>query len=327
MEGKYYKKKNDKVVQCNLCPHNCIIYDGQFGICKVRKNISGRIETLNYGKISSFAYDPIEKKPLYHFYPGSKIFSIGSFGCNFKCDFCQNWSIAQRSAETVEIKDEDLMLLAKSKGSIGIAYTYNEPVVFYEYVYHICRIAKANGLKNVLVTNGYINPEALEDLLPYIDAMNIDLKSIKGDYYKNICKGKMEPVMNTIEMASKHTHVEITNLVVEGLNSSLAEIDKLSSWIASIDESIPLHLTKYYPAYKMKLPETSYGTLVKAKKVAEKYLNYVYIGNVIGVDNNTYCPNCSNKLVDRYITGKVTGIINNKCSKCGYEVNILVSVK
>lgn len=323
MEGKYYEKKDKNTIQCHLCPHNCILKDKHIGICRVRKNVNGRIVSLNYGEISSFAYDPIEKKPLFHFYPGSKIFSIGSIGCNLKCDFCQNWQIAHRNSKTVKLDDEDVMILAKAKGSIGIAYTYNEPIVSYEYVYHLCKIAKDNGLKNVLVTNGYINAEPLKELLPYIDAMNIDLKSIKGDYYKNICKGKIEPVMNTIEIASKYTHVEITNLVIEGLNSSLDEIEKISSWISQIDKSIPLHLTKYYPAYNMRLPETSYDALIKAREVAKKHLNYVYIGNVIGVDNNTYCPNCSNMLIDRYITGKIVGIVDNKCSKCKRKINII----
>ena len=227
MEAMYYEKKSGNIVQCNLCPHKCTINNGDLGVCRVRKNIEGTLTSLNYGKITSCAYDPIEKKPLYHFYPGSNILSIGSFGCNFKCDFCQNWEIAHRKPWLTEMEDEDIILMAKSRGSIGIAYTYNEPIVSYEYVYHMCKLTKEHGLKNVLITNGYINPEPLQKLLPSIDAMNMDLKSIKEDYYKKYCKGRLEPVMKTIRMASKYTHVEITNLIVEGLNSTEEEIEEL----------------------------------------------------------------------------------------------------
>jgi len=323
MEAMYYEKRNDKTVKCKLCPHGCVIKDGDVGVCKVRKNSGGTLISLNYGEIASFAYDPIEKKPLYHFYPGSKILSIGTYGCNLKCDFCQNWEISQKKSMTVEMEDEDILLIAKSRGSIGIAYTYNEPSISYEYVLHLSKLVKSLGLKNVLVTNGYINEEPLKELLPYVDAMNIDLKSIEDDFYRKICKGKLEPVMKTIEMAAKQVHVEITNLIIDGLNSSEDQIDRLARWISEIDENIPLHLTKYFPAYKMNLPPTSYDTLVNAKKVAERYLNYVYIGNVMGIDRNTYCPSCSNELVNRSIAGQITGIKDGKCSNCGHGVNII----
>lgn len=323
MEAMYYEKKEGNKVQCKLCPHNCTINDGGLGVCRVRKNIQGTLTSINYGKITSFAFDPIEKKPLYHFYPGSSILSIGSFGCNLKCDFCQNWEIAHGKPWMTEMEDEDILKLSRYKGSIGIAYTYNEPTISYEYVYHLCKLVKENGLANVLITNGYINPEPLKELLPLIDAMNIDLKSIKEDYYKRICKGRLEPVMKTIEIASKHTHVEVTNLIVEGLNSTEEEIEELASWLAGIDKDIPLHLTKYYPAYKMDLPKTSYDVLVKAKEIAATHLNYVYIGNVAGIDNNTYCPKCSNRLISRDIRGIVVGIDNNRCTKCGKELNII----
>ncbi len=205
----------------------------------MRKNVEGKLISLNYGKHTSYAYDPIEKKPLYHFYPGKDIFSIGSFGCNLKCDFCQNWDIAHEESLTMEIEDKDILLLGKSKGSIGIAYTYNEPTISYEYILHMSKLAKRHGLKNVLISNGYINEEPLKELLPYIDGMNIDLKSFKDDFYKRICKGTLEPVLNTIKLAAQYTHVEITNLVIEGQNSSEEEIRNLSQWIASIDKEIP----------------------------------------------------------------------------------------
>lgn len=323
MEAMYYEKRDDKIVKCKLCPHGCVIRDGDMGVCRVRKNIEGTLISLNYGKIASFAYDPIEKKPLYHFYPGSKILSIGTYGCNLKCDFCQNWEISQKKSMTMELEDEDILLMAKSRGSIGIAYTYNEPSISYEYVLHLCKLVKSRGLKNVLVTNGYINEEPLKELLPYVDAMNIDLKSIEDGFYRRICKGKLEPVMNTIKMAAKQVHVEITNLIIDGLNSSEDQIDRLAKWISKIDDNIPLHLTKYFPAYRMNLPPTSYDTLMRAKKTAEKHLKYVYVGNVMGIDRNTYCPSCSYEVVNRSITGQITGIKDGKCSNCGHAINMV----
>lgn len=323
MEAMYYKKVDNKSVKCKLCPHGCVIKDGELGICKVRKNEAGVLLSLNYGKIASYAYDPIEKKPLYHFYPGSNILSIGSYGCNFSCDFCQNWEIAQAEPMTLELDDKDILLLARSRGSIGVAYTYNEPSIFYEYVLHMSKLIKDQGLKNVLVTNGYINPEPLEELLPYVDAMNIDLKSVKEDFYRKMCKGRLESVMATIKRAAEQVHVEITNLIIDGLNSSEEEIESLAKGVAEIDENIPLHLSKYFPAYKLNLPPTSYDTLVKAKEIAEKYLKYVYIGNVSGIDHNTYCPECSNELVNRPIVGKITGVQDGKCSNCGHGVNLV----
>jgi pyruvate formate lyase activating enzyme len=323
MEAMYYEKRDDKIVKCKLCPHGCIIRDGDMGVCRVRENSGGTLISLNYGKIASFAYDPIEKKPLYHFYPGSKILSIGTYGCNLKCDFCQNWEISQKKSMTMELEDEDILLMAKSRGSIGIAYTYNEPSISYEYVLHLCKLVKSRGLKNVLVTNGYINEEPLKELLPYVDAMNIDLKSIEDGFYRRICKGKLEPVMNTIKMAAKQVHVEITNLIIDGLNSSEDQIDRLAKWISKIDDNIPLHLTKYFPAYRMNLPPTSYDTLMRAKKTAEKHLKYVYVGNVMGIDRNTYCPSCSYEVVNRSITGQITGIKDGKCSNCGHAINMV----
>ena len=323
MECMYYEKTKDNKIKCHLCPHSCTISEGNTGICNVRKNVEGKLMSLNYGKHTSYAYDPIEKKPLYHFYPGRDILSIGSFGCNLKCDFCQNWDIAHEESLTMEIEDKDILLLGKSKDSIGIAYTYNEPTISYEYLYHMSKLAKKHGLKNVLVTNGYINEEPLKELLPYIDAMNIDLKSMRDDFYKNICKGTLEPVLNTIRLATKFTHVEITNLIVQGENSSEEEIRDLSQWIANIDKGIPLHLSKYFPSYKMKLPETSYEVLLRSKEIADEYLDYVYVGNVWGIDNNTYCPNCHNSLIHRHNGGEIIGIRGKKCSKCGEPINVV----
>lgn len=322
-EALYYTTLEGNKVRCNLCPHNCTIDDKDVGICKVRKNEGGKLYTLNYRQITSYAFDPIEKKPLYHFYPGSKIFSIGSFGCNLKCEFCQNWEIAHGKSLTIEIQDEDLLRLAKANGSIGIAYTYNEPSIWYEYVLYMAKKVKQHDLKNVLITNGYIQKEPLEEILPYIDAMNIDLKSFNEKYYNKLCKGKLLSVLDTIERSKKSTWVEITTLIIEGENDSLDEIRELSQWISNIDKNIPLHLTRYHPAYKMTKPPTSYDTLMKAKDIAKDYLNYVYIGNVWGIDSNTYCPKCDNKVVDRNFFGEIVGIEDGKCTKCGENIEIV----
>ncbi|MFA5576178.1 MAG: AmmeMemoRadiSam system radical SAM enzyme [Tissierellaceae bacterium] len=322
-EAMYYKKGDNGEVYCVLCPHYCKIEDGKVGKCRVRKNIDGSLYSLNYGKVTSYAYDPIEKKPLYHFYPGANIFSIGSFGCNLACEFCQNWEIVYKEDLTMTISDGDIISLARAKNSLGVAFTYNEPSVLYEYILDVARRTKEAGLKNVMVTNGYINQEPLEELLPYLDAMNIDLKSMDDFFYKHLCKGRLDPVLRTIEVASKQTHVEVTTMIIDEENSSLGEIRSLAKRIGEIDRSIPLHLSRYFPAYKMKQPPTKTETLVEGQNVAREYLDYVYIGNVWGIDNSSYCPNCHNKLVDRSRGVEIVGIEDGRCKKCQYKVNFI----
>ncbi len=278
-EAMYYEKMNNGRVKCFLCPHRCTIKDGYSGICGVRKNKNGILNTINYGKISSYAYDPIEKKPLRNFYPNTRIFSIGSFGCNLKCRFCQNWQISQQLPPTIEIPDKDILALA-GENSIGIAYTYNEPAIWYEYVFHIAKKIRKIGLKNVLVTNGYIEQEPLKELLPFIDALNIDLKSYDDEYYKELCGGNIGPVLETIKISAEKSHVEITTLIIEGENDSPEKIGSMAYWISQIDKNIPLHITGYFPAYKMNNPPTSLDILTELKEQADKYLKYVYLGNV-----------------------------------------------
>ncbi|MDK2800299.1 MAG: pyruvate formate lyase activating enzyme [Clostridiales bacterium] len=281
-EAMYYNKIEDKKVHCYLCPHNCRIAPGKVGICRVRENRDGILYSLNYGKVSSAAMDPIEKKPLYHFYPGSDILSVGSFGCNLTCSFCQNWSIAHKVPHTDSVTAEQLIKTAQEhKNCIGIAYTYNEPSIWYEYVYETAVKAKEAGLKNVLVTNGYISQQPLKDILPYIDAMNIDVKGFTNEYYTTICGGTLEEVKKTVEIAALLCHIEVTTLVVPDLNDSIREIRELSQWIAGINPRIPLHLTRYFPNYKMTdRHPTPVETLYKAREEAEKYLTYVHLGNV-----------------------------------------------
>ncbi len=280
IEAMYYEKVGNKEVICQLCPHYCRIKEARTGICRVRKNIDGSLYSLNYGMLTSYAYDPIEKKPLYHFYPKSTIFSIGSFGCNLSCDFCQNWQIVYLDDLSIEVSDEEILKLAGGRGSIGLAFTYNEPTIYYEYMLNLSKKAKDLGLKNIIVTNGFINEEPLKALLPYIDGMNVDLKSIDDSFYKKLCGGSVDPVINTIELASKMVHVEVTSLIIDGENSSKESIEKLAKRIGQIDKNIPLHLSRYFPAYKMTNPPTRLESLVEGKELAEKYLNYVYIGNV-----------------------------------------------
>ena len=319
-EAMYYEKKEKSQVRCFLCPHNCIIADGKLGICRVRKNQNGTLYSMNYGKITSYAYDPIEKKPLYHFYPNSNIFSIGSFGCNLACDFCQNWEIVYDDSFAREISDSDIITMAKAKNSIGLAFTYNEPSIWYEYILDLSKQLKENQLKTVMVTNGYINEEPLKKLLPHVDAMNIDLKAMDNSFYTSVCKGKLDPVLKTIELAAKSTHVEITTLLIGGKNTSTEDIRNLAKTIAEINPGIPLHLSRYYPAYKMDIPATNVEILLNAKRICKEYLDYVYIGNVPGVDNNTYCKSCHVRLIDRNIRSKNIGIEDGKCTKCGYNV-------
>lgn len=318
-EAMFYETEGKNVL-CTLCPHFCRLKDGQKGRCGVRQNIDGKLYSLNYERVTAYNYDPIEKKPLYHFYPGSMIFSFGSFGCNLGCDFCQNWQIVTDHDSFVKISTEEIIALAKERGSVGIAYTYNEPTVFYEFVLNTAKRAKDEGLLNVLVTNGYINREPLEELLQYIDAMNIDLKAFTNQFYETICKGTIEPVLETIRLAAKKTHVEITTLVIDSRNSSSKEMEELSGFIASVDPGIPLHLSRYYPTYKMKDPPTSIDTLITLKKAAEKKLRHVYIGNVLRIDTDTYCPKCRKRLIRRFAGIQVEGIMQGYCSQCGYKV-------
>ena len=235
----FYEKYNNRV-KCFLCPHNCSIPEGKYGLCSVRVNKGGVLKTVNYGEITSIALDPIEKKPLYHFKPGKSILSVGSFGCNFTCSFCQNYSISQHRASSRYTSPNELIDISLNlEGNIGIAFTYNEPSICYEYVYDTSKKLKENcpDLSIVLVTNGYIEEEPLLKLLPYVDAMNIDLKSFKEDYYRKICGGEIEPVLKTIENSYKACHIEITTLLVNGLNDSEEEVKEIASYIGDLDKA------------------------------------------------------------------------------------------
>lgn len=279
----YFDKLEDLKVHCYLCPHNCVINNGKVGACRVRRNNEGDLYSLNYGKMTALALDPIEKKPLYNFRPGENILSVGTFGCNLKCSFCQNWSIAHEQPEAQDITPEGLVLKAKElESNIGIAYTYNEPSIWYEFVYETAKLAKREGLSNVLVTNGFIGKEAMNDLLPYIDAMNIDVKAFTSAFYYDICKGTLDDVKATVELVYNHCHVELTTLVIPTLNDALREISDMSKWISSLSPKIPLHLSRYFPNYKMMhIPPTPRETLIRCREEARRHLEYVYLGNIL----------------------------------------------
>jgi len=282
-EAKYYRKESENRTQCLLCPKFCSLGEGQKGFCRVRKNEGGKIYALNYGQISSYGLDPIEKKPLHQFFPGKDIFSIGTYGCNLGCGFCQNWQIAHGDPKTLSMSPEELVATVKREGgqsNIGIAYTYSEPLMWYEYVLDVAKEAQTKGLKNVLVTNGFINEEPLKELLPYIDAFNIDVKGFTADYYHEVCKGDLAPVLRTVEIAAQKSHVEVTTLLIPGLNDSEAELEQLVDWLSGIDKNIPLHLSRYFPNYKMKNEATPIETMKRAQEQARVKLRNVYLGNV-----------------------------------------------
>ncbi len=281
-EALFYKDTGKGALQCFLCPHLCGIKEGKTGFCGVRTNKGGKLYTANYGRVASVALDPIEKKPLYHYHRGEYILSLGTIGCNLSCLFCQNWSISQQvQTPTEPITPEEAIAKARQVNSFGIAYTYNEPFIWYEFVAETARLAKQQGLKNVLVTNGYVMPEPLRELLPLIDAMNIDLKSIRDEFYRETCCGRVSFVLETIKTSAKSCHVELTNLIIPTLNDSEEDLSALVDWVyENVGDSVPLHFSRYFPCYKMTLPPTPVETLKKAEAIAKKKLKYVYLGNV-----------------------------------------------
>lgn len=322
-DAKYWTKLKKGEVQCDLCPQKCKIPNQRMGLCGQRVNQNGKLVTLNYGRCSSANVDPIEKKPLYHFYPGSKILSIGTNGCNLACSFCQNHEISQAISPTVEVSVDMLIEKAKSSGAIGIAFTYNEPVIWYEFVLDCSKAFRDAGLKTVMITNGYIEPEPLKELLPFIDAMNIDLKAFDNVFYQKLCKGTLAPVLDTIQtVAASDCHLELTNLLIPCNNDSKEHTKTLFSWIAGINPEIPVHISKYFPRYKLQAPETSRSLLEKIWMTADKRLDYVYIGNLDDEKyNSTFCPKCRNLLIKREGYKIEPLISENKCPKCSHELN------
>jgi pyruvate formate lyase activating enzyme len=278
-----YKKLSEEEVQCIACNHRCMIDNGNRGICGVRENINGKLYLLVYGLVVSENIDPIEKKPLYHFLPKTKTYSIGTVGCNFKCYFCQNHTISQmREIVGRETTSEEIVKRAIETGCESISYTYNEPTIFAEFVKDTAILARKKGLKNILVTNGYMTKECLEFLGKDIDAMNIDLKSSDEKFYNKICKARLKPVIETIKLAhEKGIHIEITTLVIPGENDSIRNFENIAEFISEIDKEIPWHISRFFPMYKMRdKSATSLETLKKAEAIGKKYLKHVYLGNI-----------------------------------------------
>ncbi len=323
-EALLYDRKEDKKVLCNLCSHRCLISDGNFGICGVRQNIDGALITHSYGNLISANADPIEKKPLFHFLPGSLSYSIATAGCSFRCGFCQNWQISQKKeADAYGVKPvpsppELIVENAVRYACKSISYTYTEPTIFFEYALDIAKLAKEEGLYNIFVTNGYMTSGCLDMLNGVLDAANVDLKGFSDDFYKKVCGGGLKPVLESIEhMRKLNIWVEVTTLVIPKLNDGEKELKQIASFLAGVGKEIPWHISRFYPQYKMDdSTPTPISTLKKAYEIGKAAgLRYVYLGNVPGEGEGTFCYNCSELLIERagYFVKK--NIIKDKNNK------------
>lgn len=333
-EALLYQKLKNNTARCNLCSHRCLIAPGKRGICFVRENQNGVLYSLVYGLAIAANVDPIEKKPLFHFLPGTKSFSIASAGCNFRCEFCQNWDISQITKRPEgkiigeELPPEKVVKQALKSGCKSIAYTYTEPTIFFEYAQDTARLAKKEGLANVFVTNGYQTPETIKKMKGIIDAANIDLKSFSEEFYQKICGARLTPVLEAIKLMHKAgIWIEITTLVVPKQNDSEKELTQIAKFIASVDRNIPWHISRFHPDYKMTNSyPTPLETLENAFQIGKNAgLKYVYLGNVITeTGENTFCPKCGALAIRRagYLT-EVLGVDKEgNCSNCGYDLNI-----
>jgi len=333
-EAILYESLSENRVRCNLCNHFCIIGDGKTGICGVRINKKGKLYSLVYGKLVAENVDPIEKKPFYHFLPGSLSYSVATCGCNFSCSFCQNYEISQSPREqgileTLEVKPEDVIKSAKQSNCKSISYTYTEPTIFFEFAYDTAKIAKENGLKNNFVTNGYMSKKSLEMISPYLSAANVDLKGDEN-FYRKLCKAKRGPVIENIKMMKElGIWVEVTTLLIPGYNDSEEQIREIGEIIKDISIDIPWHISRFFPTYKMEdnVP-TSVSLIKKAREIGfELGLKYVYTGNIIGDEGeNTYCIKCKSILIKRY--GYIileNNIKNGTCKFCGEKIEGIFS--
>lgn len=333
-------------VKCTACSWYCKIPPGLTGICAVRQNNNGELYLLVYGQAAVVNVDPMEKKPLFHFLPGEKILSLGTLGCNFGCEFCQNWDISQasKSLKLTLLKKGELNQLGTEIAKYGlsaspqylvdyalknnlraIAYTYNEPAIFVEYAYDTAKLAHKNGLKNVFVSNGYESKETLEYMQPYLDAINIDLKSFREEFYQKVCKARLAPVLENIKRVRKmNIWEEVTTLIIPGENDSEKELTEIAQFLVSVSSDLPWHVTRFHPEYKMTdKEETKEETLIKAYQIGKKAgLKYVYVGNILNNKyESTYCPNCQEKLISRnWDEVEILNFTNGKCGKCGEKI-------
>ncbi|MCX5686404.1 MAG: AmmeMemoRadiSam system radical SAM enzyme [Candidatus Omnitrophica bacterium] len=326
----YWQKVKDSVIQCVLCPRRCVINSGQRGVCTVRVNKDGILYTLGYGNPVAVHVDPIEKKPFFHVLPGTNAFSIAVAGCNMRCLFCQNWTISQAKPDEVTAYDmpPEAVVAAATKHSCPfIVYTYTEPTVFYEYMLDISKLARSKGLKNGMHTCGYINPEPLKELLMYMDAVNVDLKGFNEEFYRKMgAFAELKPVLETLKaVKAQGVWLEITNLIIPGLNDDPEEIKSMCEWIKeNLGDEVPLHFSRFMPAFRLQnLPPTPLEKLDMAYEIARGVgLKYVYVGNVPGnPKENTYCPNCGKMIVGRIGYEVVeNNIAGSKCKFCGYKI-------
>jgi pyruvate formate lyase activating enzyme len=332
-EALLWQAAGDTKVRCSLCYRRCTIAPGKRGFCRVRENREGKLYTLNYGLASSVAADPIEKKPLYHFYPGTLVFSLGTVSCNFRCLHCQNYTISQTPLEEakdylVEYLPEKAVSLARSYACQGIAWTYNEPTIWFEYTLDSAKLAKKQGLYTVYVTNGYFTAEALELIAPYLDAANIDVKAFEEEFYHEVPRARLAPVLESVERCSKRgIHVELTYLVIPGKNDRREEFEAFVDWVAGISRDIPVHFTRFHPDYLMlSSPATPVETLEEARRIGLEKLRYVYTGNVAGHEGeNTYCYNCGELLIKRqgFSIQRPALTRDNRCPSCGAKIAIV----
>jgi len=332
-EAMFYRQLENSRVVCELCPHFCKLKENQIGICGVRKNISGKLHSLVYGKAIAVHVDPIEKKPLFHVAPGSQSFSMSTVGCNFHCKFCQNHDISQvkivddMSRFSRELNPDELVTIAKQNSCISIAYTYTEPTIYFEYAYDTAKIAHNSGILNVFVTNGYINPEPLQFIQEYLDAANVDLKSYSENFYKKLVGAKLAPVLETLKLMKKlNIWIEVTTLVIPDENDSEQELAAIASFIKNeLGAETPWHISRFYPNYQLTdHPPTPVSTLNKAREIGfDEGLRYVYLGNVPGTDaENTYCYNCGKLLIERYGYQIIERNIDaGKCKFCGVKID------
>jgi pyruvate formate lyase activating enzyme len=330
MKEALYYKQNEEVenaVQCLLCPHKCVIAEGEEGLCRVRKNEKGKLYSFIYDEFTSAYMEPIEKRHLYHFYPGKKILSLGTIGCNLHCKFCNQSHISQVGVDgtpTQRISADESVILAKQYLSFGVAYDYNEPIVNFEYIMEAMVKAHRYGLKNVLVINGFINEKPLMDLLLYADAVSVDMKSFNDDFYRQICGGNIDTVLKTVELIAKNgPHLEVSMLLISGLNDSEEGIEALVHWLSSLNPHIPLHFLGYSPAYKLGREATSLDVLIRARDIAQKKMKFVYLDE--NGFNLTYCPFCKEPLINRQGQHvKILDIDKGQCKKCGNKINIIM---
>jgi pyruvate formate lyase activating enzyme len=325
VEARYYDRLPDREIKCRLCPRFCQLGDKERGFCGVRENQNGKYYTMVYGQIASYNLDPIEKKPLFHFLPGAMAFSLATAGCNVACKFCQNWEISQMRPEQVQsryLPPEAVVETAVHYNCPIVAYTYSEPVIFYEFMYDTSLEARKKGLHNAVITNGFINPEPLAELIKVVEAIKIDLKAFNQDFYTNYVRGQLQPVLDSIkQIASSKVWLEIVYLVIPTLNDKPEEIRQMARWLKTeIGPDYPLHFSRFQPMYLIKnLPPTPISTLERLRDIAlEEGLHYVYLGNVPGhPGENTYCPNCGQVVIERYgYTIKKNSLSGNKCRHC-----------